>query len=48
MNLNVSNNEFAQFVYRILSIDPPDSLKADFLELCHECFSLKQSVETSS
>lgn len=47
MNLNVSNNEFAQFVYRILSIDPPKSLKTEFLELCYECFHFKQHIDSS-
>jgi hypothetical protein len=47
MNLNVSNNEFAQFVYRILSIDPPKSLRVEYLDLCFECFHLKQNIEGS-
>ena len=47
MNLNVSNNQFAQFVYRILSIDPPASLKTEYLELCYECFHFKQQIENS-
>lgn len=43
--MNLSNNEFAAFIYNILSIDPPESLRAEYLELCYECLHLKQSVK---
>lgn len=45
MSLNVSNTEFAYFIYRILSIQPPESLKGEFIQLCHECFHFKQQLE---
>lgn len=44
-SLNLSNDEFAHFLYKILSIQPPDELTTEYLELCYECFHLKQVVE---
>lgn len=42
--MNLSNDEFALFIYHILSIDPPETLKSEYLELCYECFHLKQML----
>ena len=29
--MNLSNDEFALFIYHILSIDPPENLKSEYL-----------------
>ena len=42
--INLSNDEFALFIYHVLSIDPPENLKKEYLELCYECFHLKQQL----
>jgi len=47
-SLNLSNDEFAYFLYKILSIQPSDELTTEYLELCYECFHLKQVVEEST
>jgi hypothetical protein len=43
--LNLSNDEFAHFLHKILSIDPPADLTTEFLELCYECFHLRTLLE---
>lgn len=43
--LNLSNDEFAHFLHKILSIDPPESLSTEYLELCYECFPLRTLVD---
>jgi hypothetical protein len=35
-------------LYKILSIQPPDELTTEYLELCYECFHLKQVVGESN
>ena len=42
--MNLSNDEFVLFIYHVLSIDPPENLKSEYLELCYECFHLKQML----
>ena len=42
--INLSNDEFALFIYHILYIDPPENLKNEYLELCYECFHLRQQL----
>ena len=43
--MNLSNDEFAHFLHKCLSIDPPASLTTEFLELCYECFHLRTVVD---
>ena len=43
-SLNLANDEFAYFLYKILSIKPSEELTTEYLELCYECFHLKQLV----
>ena len=45
--MNLSNNEFAAFIHNVLSINPPESLREEYLELCYECLNLKQTIKVS-
>jgi len=44
LQIQVSSSEFMEFLYKISTIDPPAHLKNEFLELCYECFPLKQTI----
>lgn len=44
MQIQVTSSEFMEFLYNISKIDPPSHLKNEFLELCYECFPLKQTI----
>lgn len=43
--LNLSNDEFAHFLHKVLTVDPPENLSTQFLELCYECFNLRTTVD---
>jgi hypothetical protein len=42
------SSDFIEFLYKIIMLEPPASLRNDFLALCYECFSLKHGIGESN